>query len=121
MTTQHVKTQGGLARELEAKLLAIRSEWERRLRAIQSDRRRQSAPLVADADDQAIERENDAALDALDARGRQELADVAAALARLAAGTFDRCARCGEAIPAARLRAEPTARTCLACARAASG
>jgi RNA polymerase-binding protein DksA len=110
-----------LVRELEAKLRATREEWERRLDAIQADRRRQSAPLVADSDDQAIQRENDAALDALDARGREELAAVAAALERLAAGTFGTCLRCGAPIPAPRLRAEPTARTCIACARSESG
>jgi len=113
--------ESGLRRELEAKLLATRDEWEKRLAAIQSDRRRQSAPLVADSDDQAIQRENDATLDALDARGRHELAAVAAALDRIAAGTFGSCARCGEAILPARLRAEPSARTCVACARSESG
>lgn len=114
-------TQRDLARELQQKLLSAREEWERRLGAIQSDRRRRSAPLVADSDDQAIQRENDETLDALDARGREELEAIAAALERLAAGTFERCAGCGGSIPAARLRAEPTARTCLACARSGSG
>jgi RNA polymerase-binding transcription factor DksA len=113
--------QSELRRELQAKLLATRSEWEKRLGAIQADRRRVSAPLVTDSDDQAIQRENDATLDALDARGRQELAAVSAALERIAAGTYGTCLRCGESIPAARLRAEPTARTCLACARPESG
>jgi DnaK suppressor protein len=113
--------QSELRRELEAKLVALRDVWEKRLAAIQSDRRRQSAPLVADSDDQAIQRENDPALDALDSRGREELEAVAAALGRLADGTFGTCARCGEAIPVARLRAEPTAQTCLACARSSSG
>jgi|SRR5471030_677980 len=44
-----------------------------------------------------------------------ELRDVDAALARLRARTYGRCARCGDVIPGARLRAQPAATLCLAC------
>ncbi len=44
-------------------------------------------------------------------------AEVTAALARIAAGTFGRCQSCGKSIPRARLRAVPYARHCVACAR----
>ena len=104
----------GLAK---AKLLDTRTKWERRLEVIQADRRRQSAPLDSDLDDQAIQRENDDALDALDARGRQELEAIESALHRLSSGTFGRCIRCGESISPDRLRAQPTAETCIQCAR----
>ncbi|HEY1375205.1 MAG TPA: TraR/DksA family transcriptional regulator [Gemmataceae bacterium] len=43
-------------------------------------------------------------------------AEVEAALARIAAGTFGVCAECGKAILPARLRAVPYARFCVACA-----
>jgi RNA polymerase-binding transcription factor DksA len=47
------------------------------------------------------------------------LVEATAALARLDAGTFGRCKRCGKAIAWARLDALPYARHCVRCARAA--
>lgn len=44
-----------------------------------------------------------------------EIAAIDAALERLQAGTFGQCLRCGEAISAGRLQAQPSAATCLAC------
>ncbi|MDQ3916706.1 MAG: TraR/DksA family transcriptional regulator [Actinomycetota bacterium] len=41
--------------------------------------------------------------------------DVVAALARIDAGTFGTCERCGNAIPEERLEAIPTATLCVAC------
>lgn len=51
---------------------------------------------------------------------RAELASVRAAQARLAAGRFGVCARCGGAIDPARLEARPTAELCIDCARRAT-
>jgi RNA polymerase-binding transcription factor DksA len=55
-------------------------------------------------------------VDALIRRSRLHLLEVEQALARLEAGTYGTCERCGAAIPAARLEVRPTARTCVACA-----
>ncbi len=44
---------------------------------------------------------------------RRRLADVDAALRRLDDGGYGRCEVCGEPIPADRLEARPTARTCV--------
>jgi len=104
--------------ELRAALLDSRTEWQKRLDAIRADRRGELDP---DLDDQAIQEENDEAEDALDARGRQELEAIEAALERLRAGTFGRCTRCGEPIEFERLRARPTAETCARCARGDAG
>ncbi|MFD1056358.1 TraR/DksA family transcriptional regulator [Terrabacter terrigena] len=52
-------------------------------------------------------------LGALVDQTREHLDEVDAALARLEAGVYGRCEVCGEAIPAARLEARPTARTCV--------
>jgi DnaK suppressor protein len=65
----------------------------------------------------AFERQHTAAL--LD-RARERLAAVDDALGRLDDGSYGTCARCGQAIAAARLAARPAAVTCLACASAAS-
>lgn len=99
----------------EAALRERRNEWMRRLAAIRRDRRRENAPLEQDFAEQAVQRENDETLDALDVRGREELQAVEAALARLAAGTYGRCVRCDEPIAEGRIRAEPTATSCTEC------
>jgi len=44
------------------------------------------------------------------------LIEVAAALARLDAGAFGACRRCGVLLPDARLEARPSAQTCVSCA-----
>ena len=47
---------------------------------------------------------------------REHLDEVRAALARLDAGEYGVCERCGTAIPEERLEARPTARHCVGCA-----
>ncbi|MDQ4051865.1 MAG: TraR/DksA family transcriptional regulator [Actinomycetota bacterium] len=56
--------------------------------------------------------------DALVRQAREHLAEIDAAEARLEAGTYGQCGRCGLPIAEARLEARPTARTCIACASA---
>jgi RNA polymerase-binding transcription factor DksA len=63
----------------------------------------------------AFERAQLAAL--LDQAG-QHLADLDQALARLAAGRYGICERCGRPIAPARPAARPAARTCISCASA---
>lgn len=43
------------------------------------------------------------------------LAEIAAARARLEAGSYGECESCGATIPPERLAARPTARTCVGC------
>ena len=47
---------------------------------------------------------------------QHHLAEIDAAFARLDAGTYGICERCGEPIGAGRLEARPVARTCIRCA-----
>ena len=47
---------------------------------------------------------------------RRRLAEVEAALERRASGGYGVCEVCGRPIPAERLAARPSARTCVACA-----
>jgi DnaK suppressor protein len=49
-------------------------------------------------------------------RAHARVREVDAALARLEAGTYGTCERCGRPVAPARLRARPTARTCVGCA-----
>jgi len=61
----------------------------------------------------AFERQHLAAL--LD-QARRQLAQVETAIARLEAGHYGQCERCGQPIAAARLTARPAASTCIRCA-----
>ncbi|QGN57244.1 TraR/DksA C4-type zinc finger protein [Nostocoides sp. HKS02] len=80
-----------------------------------------AASLDSNADDEhdpegatiAYERSQ---LDALIHQAERHLADLTAAQARLAQGSYGVCAVCGKAIDPARLEARPVARTCVACA-----
>ncbi len=96
-------------------LLMRRTDLTRRLEAIRADRRREHGALDPDWEDQAIQRENDEALDALDRSEREELAATEAALERLSNGTYGVCVRCDGQIEADRLKAVPAAATCVAC------
>jgi DnaK suppressor protein len=55
-------------------------------------------------------------VEALVRQARAHLAEIDAAEARLASGTYGVCERCGQPIAEARLEARPTARTCIDCA-----
>src|SRR5215467_13117939 len=61
----------------------------------------------------AFERQHAAALLAA---AREEVAACDAALARLAAGSYGVCERCGQPIGAGRLEARPATTTCIRCA-----
>jgi DnaK suppressor protein len=54
-------------------------------------------------------------VEALVRQARAHLAEVDAALARLEAGAYGTCERCGRAVAPARLEARPVARTCVSC------
>lgn len=47
-----------------------------------------------------------------------DVADVDDALDRLRRGVYGTCGRCAAPVPGERLAAQPTTRTCLACAQA---
>lgn len=53
---------------------------------------------------------------ALLAAARHDLTEIAAADARVAAGTYGVCERCGRPVADERLEARPAARTCVTCA-----
>jgi RNA polymerase-binding protein DksA len=62
----------------------------------------------------AFERQHVAALAQA---AREHLADIDAAQARVADGSYGACQNCGQPIGAERLAARPTARTCIGCTR----
>ena len=92
----------------------------RRLARIHKKTLRSGTPLPSDFAEQAIERQNDEVLDALEMAGEQELAQINRALARIEAGEYGICQECGQPIPEPRLRALPFTEYCVACAEALS-
>ena len=54
--------------------------------------------------------------DALASKLAETLAEVEAALAKIADGSYGVCERCGQEIATARLEAKPAARLCIDCA-----
>lgn len=95
---------------MEAQLL----ELERRHSNIAEDL---AEPLNADSSEQAIEKEDDAALEAQAALIAQEIGSVHRALARIDNGTYGECVRCGADISPQRLEARPEAALCIECAQ----
>ena len=71
--------------------------------------------LPADSEDQAIELENQEALEVIEKTETTEIVQIEAALKRISDGTYGTCAKCGGAINPRRLKALPTAATCVSC------
>ena len=112
---------------VRAELLAERETVLRRLARLRTDH----AGIVAastgsNADDEhdpegatiAFERQQ---VDALVRQGEQRLAEIDAALTRLADASWGTCERCGGPIPPERLAVRPSARTCVPCASGGAG
>jgi RNA polymerase-binding transcription factor DksA len=97
-------------------LVRKREEMLGRLSAIVQDVGHLSQPLDPDFEEQAVERQNEEVMDALDTAARRELMQIERALERMARGEYDICAVCGDPIPRARLRAVPYTDRCVDCA-----
>lgn len=100
----------------KAHLEAQLAELEARQARIAEDL---SEPLNPDSSEQAVEKEDDAALEGQGALVAKEIASVKRALGRIADGSYGECVRCGDDIAPARLEARPEAALCINCARAA--
>lgn len=99
--------------DIAAKLRLRLAELSERSAEIEDDLRQ---PLDADFSEQAVDLSDDEALEGVDDVLRAEARQVQLALARIANGTYGTCAKCGEAIPRARLEARPIATRCIKCA-----
>src|SRR5579875_2092630 len=108
--------------DVRTRLAAERAATEQRVAALTADLDGVAAASAgSNLDDEhdpegatvAFEREQ---LAAARAQARGTLAALDAALARLAAGTYGTCARCGGPVGAERLEALPAAELCVRCA-----
>ena len=102
-----------LERERE-RLLAEIAEYEREGQETLSDVSGENnyRDHMADQGSATFARELDMSLED---QARQSLADLESALARMEAGTYGICTRCGADIPAERLQAVPSAQLCITC------
>lgn len=93
-----------------------RDDIKQRLAALQREVQRHDEPLEADFAEQAVQRENDDVVDALQESAIVELRAIQNALARIESGDYGRCSQCGMDIPSARLKALPYTDRCIDCA-----
>jgi RNA polymerase-binding protein DksA len=97
-----------IAKALKARLSELRTHLAKVNRELQKR-------LPADSEDQAIELENQEALEVIKKTETTEIRQIEAALKRISEGTYGTCAKCGEPIDPRRLKALPTAPTCISC------
>ncbi len=98
------------------RLYELRDELTARLARVHAHSGHRLEPVTQDFAEQAVERQNDEVVDTLGVRLRGELAAIDAALARVAAGSYDDCADCGDAIGDERRQALPLTAVCASCA-----
>lgn len=106
---------------LRAELEQRRQHLERRLNEHRGGRSRieYAREVRTQDDDDAPQREGEREVDlAISDFETQEFTAVGEALRRIEEGSYGLCVDCGVAIPFDRLRAEPWARRCVACATA---
>ena len=103
--------------QARSRLAARRAELVIRTRRVADDLRRSQEPLSADAPDRAIQTQNDAPLQVIEAAALSELQAVDEALERIHLGLYGICKHCEARIAPARLQAVPHAVTCVDCAR----
>ncbi|MGE4432281.1 MAG: TraR/DksA family transcriptional regulator [Sphingobium sp.] len=102
-------------------LAAVKTRLEEQLAELRGRQARVETdlaePLNADSSEQAVEMEDDAALEGQAALIDRQIASVSRALERIERGTYGECVRCGATIAAARLAVRPEAALCIECAR----
>ena len=114
-----MKPQSQQTKALQAQLEARAKELGADIRAAEATRTGadEQGPddTVLDSGDQGEQRTREIVLSAEEARDADELADIDAALQRLADGSYGACVDCEASIPLARLKVQPAAARCIEC------
>jgi len=97
-------------------LLGHKKELLERINAVEKTSRRGGEALDDDFAEQAVQRQNDQVLDALDDTGIAELTLINSALERMSDGSYGQCVSCDIEIPLERLKVVPHAEKCIDCA-----
>jgi DnaK suppressor protein len=95
-----------ISRELKRRLSELRTHLVKIGRELHKK-------LPADSEDQAIELENQEALEVIEKTETTEIREIEAALERISQGAYATCARCGAPIDPRRLKALPSALACI--------
>lgn len=98
---------------MKTRLESRRAALQDRLRKIDDSL---GEPHTADFEDAATEHEEDEALESLGRSGLHEIETIDAALARIAAGDYGVCVKCGTEISGERLETLPETPFCRNCA-----
>ncbi len=116
MMESAVSTGGGRRIDALKKLLAKeRADTLARVKELMREQAGHGAPPPADEMDVARSLAEVETHAALFERAQERLGAIDAAIARLGAGVYGTCARCGDEIPLARLHAVPFAQYCVDC------
>ena len=103
--TQHASTLKALTerlQELQARVSHIDAEMHQL--------------LPADFEEQAADLESQDSLQGIEKATLHEMAQIKHAIDRIHNGQYGMCSQCGEPIAVSRLKAQPTATRCIACA-----
>jgi RNA polymerase-binding transcription factor len=117
MNTRKKKIIDALAEELHQKRLAIVGGVDNTEGELKNITEEQEAELEEEAQKDRIA----IVLEHLSNRDRQALEEIDEAILRIVQGTYGKCLSCGKYIALDRLRAVPTTRLCIDCARAHEG
>src|ERR1041385_3712983 len=117
MNTRKKKIIDSLSEELHQRRLAILGGVEDVEGELKNITEEQEAELEEEAQKERIA----TVLEHLSTRDRQALEEIDEAILRIVRGTYGKCLSCGRYIALARLRALPTTRLCIDCARAHEG
>jgi len=105
----------GLIDELRGRLLESRAVLLQTVTGTDEEMARLEPPEPGDSTDRAASVSIAALISRLGGQDKHELDEIAAALRRMASGTYGLCESCRAPIALPRLRAVPAARFCLAC------
>src|SRR5262245_52666830 len=94
---RHMNEHEEIAKALKARLSELRTHLAKVDRSLRK-------PLPADSEDQAIELENQEALEVIEKTETTEIHKIEADLKRISEGTYGTCAKCGEPIDPRRLK-----------------
>ncbi len=117
MNTRKKKIIDSLAEELHRRRLAIVGGVDNVEGELKNITQEQEPELEEEAQKDRIA----TVLEHLSNRDRQALEEIDEAIQRIVQGTYGKCLSCGRYIALARLRAVPTTRLCIDCARAHEG
>jgi len=106
-------TDGVNTATFETRLRDRLDELESRLKGIEAEL---DAPMSADVEERATEREGDEVMEDLGKAGLAEIKMIQAALKRIDDGSYGICVNCGEPISPERLDVLPHAPRCRYCA-----